>query len=110
MQGNVGVNEYIVSSFQFSSAETTWHTLSGIGYDSGNGQIQEGTGYVYTLVPGYYRRRKALNDVGSGCTGNWSFNMDPAVLDVWAVVAYAKIYASIPSNGGCQEFDSWLIQ
>ena len=110
VQGNVAVNEYITSSFQFSSAETTWHTLSGIGYEADTGQIQEGTGYVYTLSPGYYRRRQAVDDVGSGCTGNGSFSIDPAQLDMMSVLSYAKIYASIPANGGCQEFDSWLIK
>jgi len=109
VQGNVGVNEYIVSSFNFSSAETRYHTLSGTGYDLTLGHITQGQGYVYTTSPGYYRRRQALDDVGSGCTGNFAFAIDPAQLDIMGILTYAKIYASIPTNGGCQEFDSWLV-
>ena len=109
VEGHVGVNQYIFSSFQFSAAETRWHDLSGVGYDTSLGHITAGTGYVFTKTPGYYRRRAGLSDTGSGCTGNFSFVMDPAALDINSVLAYVKIYCSIPSNGGCEKFESWLI-
>lgn len=109
VQGHVGVNQYIFSSFQFSSSETRWHDLSGVGYDTGLGHITAGTGYVFTKTPGYYRRRAGLSDVGSGCTGNFSFELDPASLDINSILSYVKIYCSVPANGGCEKFESWLI-
>lgn len=109
VEGNVGVNQYITSSFQFSAASTEWHTLSGTGYDVNLGVINSGQGYVYTVNPGYYRRRKALDDEGSGCTGSFSFTIDPAQLDIMGILSYAKIYASLAGNGGCDTFESWLI-
>ena len=109
VEGHVGVNQYVFSSFQFSAGETRWHELSGTGYESTLGNINAGAGYVFTKTPGYYRRRAALNDAGSGCTGNFSFDMDPALLDINSILSYVKIYCSIPSNGGCEKFESWLI-
>tara|TARA_R110000744_G_scaffold47421_3_gene104424 strand:+ start:342 stop:842 length:501 start_codon:yes stop_codon:yes gene_type:complete len=107
--GNVAVSQYIVSSFQFSAAETKWHTVSGEGFSSATGKINAGHGYIYTAQPGYIRRRSVVLDQGSGCNGSFSFTMDPAQLDITNVVQYAKIYASIPANGGCADFQSWLI-
>ena len=109
LNGSVAVNEYIVSSYQFSASETQWHTLSGTGYSTTLGVITDGQGYVYTTNPGYYRRAKGLTDRGSGCTGSFSFTMDPAQLDIQGIINFVKVYASIPANGGCAEFESWLI-